>query len=103
MTAIPNGSLSNPNAKVGPKGVWFQCINSNEGIFVNLTGLYQKSVYFRHKSLSQGDSVLMYKFTFFPRTIAQWNLLPVAAVQCTTLDSFWEKIPIYVLEQHFNI
>jgi hypothetical protein len=56
-------------------------------------GLYQKSVYFRHKSLSQGGSVLMYKFTFFPRIIAQWNLLPVAAVQCTTLDSFWEKIP----------
>ena len=44
-----------------------------------------------------------YKYSFFPRTIAQWNLLPVAAVQCTTLDSFREQISIYVLEQHLNI
>ena len=29
-----------------------------------------------------------YKYSFFPRTIAQWNLLHVAAVQCTPLDSF---------------
>ena len=32
-----------------------------------------------------------YKYSFFPRTITQWNLLPVAAVQCTTLDSFREQ------------
>jgi len=44
-----------------------------------------------------------YKYSFFPRTIAQWNLLPVAAVQCTTLDSFREQIPISILEQHCNI
>ena len=44
-----------------------------------------------------------YKYSFFPRTIAQWNLLPVAEVQCTTLESFREQIPIYVLEQHCNI
>jgi hypothetical protein len=44
-----------------------------------------------------------YKYPFFPRTIAQWNLLLVAAVHCTTLDSFREQIPISALEQHFNI
>jgi hypothetical protein len=48
-----------------------------------------------------------YTYSFIPRTIAQWNLIPVAAVQCTTLDSFREQIPISVLEhvlkQHFNI
>ena len=43
--------------------------------------------------------------SFFPRIIAQWNLLPVTVVQCTTytLDSFREQTPISALQQHFNI
>ena len=44
-----------------------------------------------------------YKYSFYPRTILQWNLLPVAAVQCTTLESFREQIPISVLNKHLNI
>jgi hypothetical protein len=32
--------------------------------------------------------------------IEQWNLLPAAAVQCPTLDSFKEQIPLSVLQQH---
>jgi hypothetical protein len=42
-------------------------------------------------------------YSFFPRTLSQWKLLPEAAVQCTTLDSFREQIPISVLEQHLHI
>jgi hypothetical protein len=32
-----------------------------------------------------------YKYSFYPKTIVQWNLLPAAAVQCPTLDSFKEQ------------
>ena len=38
-----------------------------------------------------------YKYSFYPKTIVQWNLLPTAAVQCPTLDSFKEQIPLSVL------
>jgi hypothetical protein len=41
-----------------------------------------------------------YKYSFYPKTIVQWNLLPAAAVQCPTLDSFKEQIPLSVLQQH---
>ena len=39
----------------------------------------------------------------YPKTIVQWNLLPAAAVQCLTLDSFKEQIPLSVLQQHMNV
>lgn len=38
-----------------------------------------------------------YKYSFYPRTLIQWNLLPAVAVQCTTLDSFKEQVSIPVL------
>ena len=46
-----------------------------------------------------------YKYSFYPKTIVQWNLLIAAAVQCPTLDSFKEQIPLSVislsvLQQH---
>ena len=43
------------------------------------------------------------KYSFYPRTIAQWNLLPVAAVKCSTLDSFREQISISVFEEELCI
>ena len=39
-----------------------------------------------------------YKYSFFPRTVTQWNLLPVAAVQCTTIEDFKAHIPYVALE-----
>ena len=44
-----------------------------------------------------------YKYSFYPRTIVQWNLLPAAAVQCTTLDSFKEQLTISALQQYLTI
>ena len=40
------------------------------------------------------------KYSFYPKTIVQWNLLLAAAVQCPTLDIFKEQIPLSVLQQH---
>jgi hypothetical protein len=67
--------------------------------FDPITRQYPHSYFYRLMQTTR-DS---YKYSFFPRTIAQMNLLPVVTVQCTTLDSFREQIPISVLEQHFNI
>ena len=39
-----------------------------------------------------------YKYSLYPKTIVQWNMLPAAAVQCPTLDSFKEQIPLSVLQ-----
>ena len=60
------------------------------------TRQYTHSHSYRHTHTSL-DS---YKYTFYPKTIVQWNLLPAAAVQCPTLDSFKEQIPLSVLQQH---
>ena len=60
------------------------------------TRQYTHSHSYRHIHTSL-DS---YKYSFYPKTIVQWNLLPAAAVQCPTLDSFKEQIPLSVLQQH---
>jgi hypothetical protein len=60
------------------------------------TRQYTHSHSYRHIHTSL-DS---YKYSFYPKTIVQWNLLPAAAVQCPTLDSFKEEIPLSVLQQH---
>ena len=39
-----------------------------------------------------------YKYSFFPHTITQWNLLPVAAVQSTTLEVFKSHIQNVALD-----
>ena len=38
------------------------------------------------KLLSENTDI--YKHSFFPQTIIDWNLLPNAAVNCLTLESF---------------
>ena len=43
-----------------------------------------------------------YKFSFYPYTIIQWNMLPTSAVLCTTVDSFKEQITTSALSQIFN-
>ena len=58
------------------------------------TRQYTHSHSYRHIHTSL-DS---YKYSFYPKTIVQWNLLPAAAVQCPTLDSFKEQIPLSVLQ-----
>ena len=60
------------------------------------TRQYAHSHSYRHIHISL-DS---YKYSFYPKTIVQWNLLPAATVQCPTLDSFKEQIPLSVLQQH---
>ena len=59
------------------------------------TRQYTHSHSYRHIHTSL-DS---YEYSFYPKTIVQWNLLPTTAVQCPTLDSFKEQIPLYV-QQH---
>ena len=42
-----------------------------------------------------------YKFSFLPRTIVQWNLLPVNVVSCDTVDSFKTLIPVSHFPQNY--
>ena len=53
-----------------------------------------------HSYIHIYSSLDSYKYSFYPKTIVQWNLLPAAAVQCPTLDSFKEQIPLSVPQQH---
>ena len=34
----------------------------------------------------------MYKYSFLPRTICKWNLLPVSTIECVTIDAFKQKL-----------
>ena len=34
----------------------------------------------------------MYKYSFLPRTICQWNLLPPSTLECATIDAFRQKL-----------
>ena len=38
-----------------------------------------------------------YKFSFYPRTVIQWNLLPLAAHEAITVDNFKALIPVSTL------
>ena len=38
-----------------------------------------------------------YKYSFYPRTIIQWNLLPIHIHEATTVDAFKALIPVTVL------
>ena len=83
---------------------------SRERVFYNLVVIYTThlltSFDLRIGQCPHSDSYRplkdSYKYSFYPRTISQWNLLPVAAVKCTTRDSFREQIPISVLDQHLH-
>ena len=39
-----------------------------------------------------------YKFSFYPRTIVQWNMLPAHLVSIDKLDAFKEQVTIPVLQ-----
>ena len=53
---------------------------------------------YRHISTSK-DS---YKYSFFPRTVIQWNLLPVEIHSAASVDTFKLLIPVTVLIPIFN-
>ena len=38
-----------------------------------------------------------YKFSFYPRIVTQWNLLPIQAHEAATVDAFKSMIPVSVL------
>ena len=38
-----------------------------------------------------------YKYSFYPRTIIQWNLLPIHIHEAATVDAFKALIPVTVL------
>ena len=50
-----------------------------------------KHIYYYKQIQTNKDS---YKFSFYPRTIIQWNMLPTSAVLCTTVEDFKEQIPV---------
>ena len=43
-----------------------------------------------------------YKYSYFPRTITDWNSLPSEILNSESLDSFKTAINVYVMEKHSN-
>jgi len=60
----------------------------------------------RHASIHNykhiGTSKDSYKYSFFPRTVKQWNMLPVTAQTATTVDSFKTLVTVPVLVQYLG-
>jgi len=44
-----------------------------------------------------GTSKDFYKYSFYPRTVGQWNMLPPVAHQATTVDSFKAIVTVPLL------
>ena len=49
------------------------------------------------KFLHYHTSVDCYKFSFFPRTVPEWNDLPARIVQSNSLDTFKEYLHEYIV------
>ena len=44
-----------------------------------------------------------YKYSFYPRTIIQWNLLPIHIHEAATVDAFKALIPVTVLTPIYHV
>ncbi len=44
-----------------------------------------------------------YKYSFYPRTLIQWNLLPIHVHEAVTVDAFKAFIPVTVLTPIYNV
>ena len=44
-----------------------------------------------------------YKYSFYPRTIIQWNLLPIHMHEAATVDAFKALIPVTVLTPIYHV
>ena len=44
-----------------------------------------------------------YKYSFYPRTIIQWNLLPIHVHEAVTVDAFKALVPVTVLAPIYHV
>ena len=44
-----------------------------------------------------------YKYSFYPRTIIQWNLLPIHVLEAVTVDAFKALVPVTVLAPIYHV
>ena len=42
-----------------------------------------------------GTNTNAYKYSYFPRTIREWNSLPDSTIEASSLDQFLNKLTIY--------
>ena len=46
---------------------------------------------------------LIYRYSFYPRTRIQWNLLPIHIHEAATVDAFKALIPVTVLTPIYHV
>ena len=61
------------------------------------TPLFSTRSNHNQKFLHYHTSVDCYKFSFFPRTVPEWNDLPARIVQCNSLDTFNQYLHEYFI------
>ena len=44
-----------------------------------------------------------YKYSFYPRTIIQWNILPIHVHEAVTVDAFKALVPVTVLAPIYHV
>ena len=48
-------------------------------------------------------NLVKYKYSFYPRTIIQWNLLPIHVHEAVTVDAFKALVPVTVLAPIYHV
>ena len=62
---------------------------------------YNSSHTYQHRSIrTDKDSC---KYSFYPRTIIQWNLLPIHVHEAVTVDAFKALVPVTILAPIYHV
>ena len=75
--------------------------NNNDTLLLPTTTIttYNSSHTYQHIRTDK-DS---YKYTFYPRTIIQWNLLLIHVHEAVTVDAFKALVPVTVLAPIYHV